>query len=53
MAHLLWTRDRWRVNWEEFVCCQVIDNVAYSAAKRKFNVRNSDVHMNAQSPYKT
>ena len=22
-AHLRWTRDHSRVNWEEFVCCQV------------------------------
>ena len=25
-AHLRWTRDRSRVNWEEFVCCQVRAN---------------------------
>ena len=27
-THLLWTRDRSRVNWEEFVCCQVRANVS-------------------------
>ena len=25
-AHLLWSRDRSLVNWEEFVCCQVRAN---------------------------
>ena len=25
-AHLQWTRDRFRVNWKEFVCCQVSAN---------------------------
>ena len=36
-AHLRWTRDRSRVNWEEFVCCQVGANETYSEAKRQFS----------------
>ena len=51
-AHLLWTRDRSRVNWEEFVCCLVRANEAYSEAKRQFSDRNRDVLMNVQSPHK-
>ena len=51
-AHLRWTRDRSRVNWEEFVRWQVRANEAYSEAKHQFNARNSDVPMNAQSPHK-
>ena len=31
-AHLQWTRDRSRVNWEEFVRCQVGANETYSEA---------------------
>ena len=38
--------DRSRVNWEEFVRCQVRANETYSQAKRQFSVRNRDVHMN-------
>ena len=38
-AHLGWTRDRSRVNWEEFVCCQVRANETYSEAKLQFTVR--------------
>ena len=51
-AHLRWTRDRFRVNWEEFVPCQVRVNETYSEAKGQFSVRNRDVLMNAQSPRK-
>ena len=51
-AHLWWTRDRSRVNWEEFVHCQVRANKTYSEAKRRFSARNRDVLMNAQSPHK-
>ena len=40
------------VNWKEFVCYQVRANETYSEAKRQFNVRNRDVLMNVQSPYK-
>ena len=48
-AHLRWTRDRSRVNWEEFVHCQVRANETYSVAKNHFSARNRDVLMNAQS----
>ena len=51
-AHLWWTRDRSRVNWEKFVHCQVRANETYSEAKHQFSVRNRDVLMNAQSPHK-
>ena len=51
-AHLRWTRDRSRVNWEEFVHCQVRANETYSEAKRQFSARNRDVLMNAQYPHK-
>ena len=51
-AHLRWTRDRFRVNWEEFVCCQVGANDTYSEAKIQFSDRKRDVLMNVQSPHK-
>ena len=51
-AHLRWTRDRSRVNLEEFVRCQVRANETYSEAKHQFSVRNIDVLMNVQSPHK-
>ena len=51
-AHLKWTRDRSRVNWKEFVRCQVRANETYSEAKHQFSVRNIDVLMNIQSPHK-
>ena len=51
-AHLRWTRDRSRVNWEEFVRCQVRSNEAYSVANHLFSVKNKEVLMNAQSPRK-
>ena len=51
-SHLQWTCDRSRVNWEEFVHCQVIANETYSEAKCQFSARNRDVLMNAQSPHK-
>ena len=51
-AHLRWTRDRSRVNWEEFIRCQVRANETYSEAKRQFCARNRDVLMNAQSLHK-
>ena len=51
-AHLRWTRDLSRVNWEEFVNCQVRANETYSEAKHQFSARNRDVLMNAQSPHK-
>ena len=51
-AHIRWTRDRSRVNWEEFARCQVRASETYSKAKRQFSARNRDVLMNAQSPHK-
>ena len=48
-AHLPWTRDRSRVNLEEYVHCQVRANEAYSEARHQFIVRNNDVLMNVQS----
>ena len=51
-AHLRWTSDRSRVNWEEFVRCQVRANETYSEAKRQFSDRNRDVLMTVQSPHK-
>ena len=51
-AHLRWTRDRSRVNWEEFVRCQVRANETYSEAKRQFSARNRAVLMNVESPHK-
>ena len=47
-AHLRWTRDRSRVNWEEFVCCQVRANEPYSETKGQCNARNRAVLMNAK-----
>ena len=35
-----WTRDRSRVNWEEFVRCQKRANENYSEDKRQFSDRN-------------
>ena len=51
-AYLRWTRDRSRVNSEEFVHCQVRANETYSEAKRQFSYRNRDAVMNVQSPHK-
>ena len=51
-AHLRWTRDHSRVNFEEFVHCQVRANETYSEAKHQFSDRNRDILMNAQSPHK-
>ena len=51
-AHLRWTRDRSRVNWEEFVICQVRANETYSEDKRQFSDRSRNVLMNVQSPHK-
>ena len=51
-AHLRWTRDRSRVNWKEFVRCQVRANETYSEAKCQFSDRNRDVLMNVQFPHK-
>ena len=51
-THHRWTRDRSRVNWKEFVHCQVRTNEIYSEVKRQFSDRNRDVLMNVQSPHK-
>ena len=51
-AHLRWTRDRSRVNWEECVRCQVRAYETYSEAKHQFSVRNIDVLVNVKSPHK-
>ena len=51
-AHLRWTRDRSRVNWEEFVRCQVRANETYYEAKRQFSDRNRAVLMNVKLPHK-
>ena len=51
-AHLRWTRDRSRVNWEQFVRCQVRANETYSEAKCQFGDRNRAVLTNVQSPHK-
>ena len=51
-AHLRWTRDCFRVNWEEFVHYQVRANETYSEAKHQFSDRNREVLMNIQSPRK-
>ena len=45
-AHLRWTRERSRVNWEEFVRCQVRASETYSEAKRQFSDRNRAVILN-------
>ena len=50
-AQLRWTRDHYRVNWEEFVRCQVGANETYSEAKLRFSARNNDVLMNTPSPH--
>ena len=51
-AHLRWTRDRSRVNCEEFVRYQVRANETYSEAKHQFSDGNSDGLMNVQLPHK-
>ena len=50
-SHLRSTRHSSRVNWDEFVHCQVGANETYSEAKRQFSARNRDVLVNAQSPH--
>ena len=51
-AHLWWTRDRSRHNWEEIDRYQVRANDTYSEAKSQLSERNRDVLMNIQSPHK-
>ena len=50
-AHLRWTRDHSRVNWDEFVPCQVRANETYSEAKHQISDRNRVVLMNVQAPH--
>ena len=51
-AHLRWTRDLSRVNWDEFVHYQRRANVVYAEAMRQFSARSRDVLTNAQCPHK-
>ena len=51
-AHLRWTRARSRLNWEEFVRCQVRANETDLDAKRQFSERKRAVLLNVQSPHK-
>ena len=51
-AHLQWTRDRSRVNRDEFLHCQRRANAVYAKAIRQFSVRSWDVLMNIQCPHK-
>ena len=51
-AHFRLTRNRSRVNWEEFVGYQMRANETYSEAKGQFSDRNRDLLMNVQSPHK-
>ena len=51
-AHLRWTSDRSRVNWDEFVHYQRRANAVYAEAIRKFSVRSRDVLIDAQCPHK-
>ena len=46
-VHLRWSRDNFRVNWEEFVRYEVRVN----ETKRQCYVRNRDILMNDQSPH--
>ena len=39
-AHLRWTRDCSRVNWDEFVHYQSRANTVYAEAMRQFSVRS-------------
>ena len=51
-AHLRWTRDRSRVNWDKFVHYQRRANAVYAEAMRQYSVRSRGVLMNAQCPHK-
>ena len=51
-AHLRWTSNRSRLNWDEIVHCQRSANAVYAEAMRQFSVRSPDVLMNAQCPHK-
>ena len=51
-AYLWWSRDRSRVNWDEFVHYQRRAYAVYAEAMRQFSVRSQDVLMNAQCLHK-
>ena len=51
-AHLRWTRDRSRVNWRDFLRCQVRANETNLEAKHQFSDRNRVVLMNVQFLHK-
>ena len=51
-AHLRWTRDRSRVNWDEFVHYHRRANAVYAEAMCQLSVRSRDVLMNSQCPHK-
>ena len=51
-AHLRRTRERPRVNWEEFARCQGRANETNSDASRQFSDRSGAILMNVQSPHK-
>ena len=51
-VHLWWTRDRFRVNWDEFVHYLRKAYAVYANAMRQFSVRSRDALMNAQCPHK-
>ena len=51
-AHLRWTLDRSRVNFDVFVHYQRRADAVYAEAFRQFSVRSWDVLMNAQCPHK-
>ena len=44
-AHLRRARDHSRVNWVEFVRCQVRANETYSRAKRQFSDRETGLFL--------
>ena len=50
-AHLRWSHDRSRVNWDEFVHYQRRANAVCAEAMRQFSIRSRDVLMNAQCPH--
>ena len=51
-AHLRWTRDRSRYNWDEFLHYQMRANAVYAEAMSQFSLRSRDVLMNAKCPHK-
>ena len=51
-AHLRWTCDRSRVNWNEIIHYQRRANAVYAEAMHQFSVRSLEVLMNAYCPHK-